>query len=655
MTSSIDIQRFEQIKASGDLPSPKGAALAIIRLTQKDDTSLASLATAMKLDPAFVGRLIKAANGAKPHGRRPIVSIQDALTILGIPAVRALALGFSLLSGYRTGKCKSFDYSRYWSHSLATAVALQALTQHTRAMQADEAFSVGLLARVGELALATIFPDQYALLLNDWKSATRPADDDGAALLASEREAFVLTHTELTAAMLEDWGFPTTLTTPIRYQEAPELSDLPADSRTLLIARILGLSGHIADACLAPDALRREMMPKLFRLGSRVGIDADALTSICNRAAAEWVSWASLMDVTARPVPPFEDLALPLGPAPDLPGATTTTGTVALDEPWSMRVLLVDDDASMRAILKGLLEKIGHEVFEAANGQQGFEMALDLHPHVMIVDWLMPEMDGIELTRALRQTRIGRAIYVLILTGVEDEEKLIHAFESGVDDYMTKPLKPRVLQARLRAGQRVVRLQADVERDREEIRRFAGELAISNRRLQEVAMTDFLTGFPNRRYAMERLPQEWSASTRTKRPLSALVVDVDSFKTINDTYGHDVGDSVLKQVAAALKTGLRTPDVVCRVGGDEFLVICPDTSLDAAMLCGERIRSAVETIPIKAGTLGIGLKGSISVGVACRDADVPSVEALVKAGDQGVYLAKQRGRNCVATLQKIIK
>jgi diguanylate cyclase (GGDEF)-like protein len=214
---------------------------------------------------------------------------------------------------------------------------------------------------------------------------------------------------------------------------------------------------------------------------------------------------------------------------------------------------------------------------------------------------------------------------------------------------MSKPLKPRILQARLRAGHRVVQLQNEIERDREEIRKFAAELAVTNRRLQEVALTDSLTGFPNRRYAMERIAQEWSAGDRTKRPLSCMMVDVDNFKTINDTYGHDVGDSVLKQAAAALKTGLRTQDVVCRIGGDEFLVICPDTDVAAVLLCGERLRSSVEAVAIDSGV--VQLKGSISVGVATRTPNLADVDALIKTADQGVYLAKQRGRNCVASVQ----
>jgi diguanylate cyclase (GGDEF)-like protein len=272
-----------------------------------------------------------------------------------------------------------------------------------------------------------------------------------------------------------------------------------------------------------------------------------------------------------------------------------------------------------------------------------------MQPHVMIVDWVMPEMDGMELTRALRQTKIGRAIFIMILTSFEDDERLIEAFENGVDDFMPKPLRPRVLAARLRAGQRIIKLQQEIERDREEIRHFAAELAVTNRRLQEVALTDVLTGFPNRRYGMERMQQEWAASVRAGRTLACLMIDLDDFKQINDTYGHDVGDNVLKKMAAALKKGLRTQDVICRIGGDEFLVICPDTGLQAALVCAERVRRSVEILPVTTGMLQ--LKCTVSIGVAAREAGMGDPDALIKRADQGAYLAKQRGRNRVATAQ----
>ena len=632
--NTIDLAKFEQLKATGDLPSPKGAALAIIRLTQRDDTSLADLAHAVKSDPAFVGRLIKAANSVHAGGRRPIASIQDALIVLGIPAVRSMALGFSLLSNFTSGNCRNFDYPHFWSRSLVFAVALQTLVKITHAAPPDEAFSVGLLAHIGELALATIFPDDYARLLAQRK------DGDAKSLLELEQSALVMTHNELTAAMMLEWGLPKVFAEPVFHHEGPAEADFVEGSRPYAMLWSLVLADHIADICLAADGDRRAMMPQLLRLGSTMSINADTLNTTCDQVAREWREWGDLLDVRTIEVPPFEELSRP-PPGGELLGED--------EEGHRMRVLVVDDDASMRAILKAMLSGAGHEVFEAADGQRGFEMALDVQPQIMIVDWMMPLMDGIELTRSLRQTRIGRGAYILILTGVEEDDKLIEAFQAGVDDYMIKPLKPRLLAARLRAGQRVIKLQQEIERDREEIRHFAAELAISNRRLQEAALTDALTGLPNRRYVIERIQQEWAASTRSKRPMSCIVIDVDQFKKVNDSYGHDVGDIVLRQTAAALKSGLRTQDVISRMGGDEFLVICPDTDLAAAQICAERMRKAVEALAISTGTLK--LHGSVSIGIAVRDDSMKDADALIKCADRGAYLAKKRGRNQFAAMQ----
>jgi two-component system, cell cycle response regulator len=631
----LDIGKFEQLKATGELPSPKGPALAIIRLTQKEGASLADLAQAIKPDPAFVGRLIKAANSARFSPARPIVSIQNALALLGLPAVRSLALAFSLISDYRSGRCRNFDYQRFWSHSVVCAAALQALTLRTGAAPAEEAFSVGLLARVGSLAMATMFPDQYSALLGQLSSG------NGTRLSELERCTFVMTHSELTTAMLLDWGLPKIFAESTLYHEFPDQAPFAEGSRRHALVWSLSLAQGIADACLAPESERRAIMPRLFILGSKLSLGADEVNVLCNKVVQEWLEWGGMLGLPTESLPPFEDLSQV--------SRMNGNGTDGDKDSRGLRVLVVDDDPAIRTVLRTLLAKAGHEVFEAANGQQGLEMAIEVAPQLMILDWIMPEMDGLEVTRALRQTKIGRSIYVLVLTSLEDDEDLIKAFEAGIDDFMSKPLRSRVLAARLRAGQRVVRLQEEIERDREDIRRFATELALTNSRLQEAAMTDFLTGFPNRRYAMERIEQEWAAATRSNRPLACLIIDLDEFKRINDAHGHDVGDVVLRQASMALKRGLRAHDVVSRTGGDEFLVICPDTTLKAATACAERVRKSVASTTVVAGN--VELHPSISVGVAVRDESMPVVDALIKCADRSLYLAKERGRNRIGALQ----
>lgn len=637
----FEFDKLKEIKTMGDLPSPKGAALAVMRLTRKEGVSIAELARVVQTDPALVGRLIKAANSAQNGGHRPIAAVQDALILLGIPTVRYLALSFSLLSNHRKGRCAHFDYGRFWSHSLACAVAAQAIMTQVRAAPPEEAFSVGLLCRIGELSLATVFPEEYAHLL---EQPDQKGVDHGIALANREHDAFAISHADLTAAMLDDWGMPRMFVEPVFAHETPESANFPPDSRPYRLTWALTLARQVADICLAAEAERRSMMPQLFLIGSKLSLDSETLTTMCDRVVQDWQDWAKQLNVEAHDLPPFEELSKPPA-APELSQAGMPSAGTANP----LRVLIVDDDNGTRVLLKTLLGHAGYEIFEAADGQEGFDKALEVRPHILITDWLMPGMDGIELTRVLRQTKVGRTIYILILTALEAEEKLVEAFHAGVDDYMSKPLKSRVLGARLRAGQRVVMLQQEIERDREEIRRFAAELAVTNRRLQEAALTDVLTGCFNRRYAIERFQQEWRAADRSKRSLACLLVDVDNFKTINDSHGHDVGDMVLKQTAQAIKSGVRAQDVVCRTGGDEFTVICPETDLPAALACGERVRHAVADMSLPAGMQS--LKLTVSIGAAARHPDTLDIDALIKRADEGVYKAKQRGRDCVMTVQ----
>jgi diguanylate cyclase (GGDEF)-like protein len=232
---------------------------------------------------------------------------------------------------------------------------------------------------------------------------------------------------------------------------------------------------------------------------------------------------------------------------------------------------------------------------------------------------------------------------LLLLSG--DDEASIAVFESGADDYLVKPISSRMLLARLAAAQRIVLLQQDLEHEREELRHFAAELAISNRCLQEAALTDALTGLPNRRYARERVQQEWAAARRADHTISCMVIDLDDFKHFNDNHGHDVGDIVLRQAAETLRQALRAQDVICRTGGDEFLVICPSVPMTEALTCGERLRRVIDEMTIENDEVRLHL--TISVGIAVRDATMVDSAALVKSADRALFLAKKHGRNKV--------
>ncbi|MFA9438195.1 diguanylate cyclase [Uliginosibacterium sp. sgz301328] len=648
MSSPIDLSRFEQLKASGDLPSPKGVALAIMRVMQHDDVSMAELARIIRTDPAFVGRLIKAANGLIGYNRRPVASIQDALTVLGLPAVRTMALGFSLLTNYRSGSCSEFDYGHFWSASLLRAVAAQALSQRTRAAAPDETYCLGLLSRVGELALATLYPREYSQLL----AAVR--GDASVNLLELESREFAMNHAELGAAMLADWGLPRVFTEAAYHCASGTAGSAPEGSRDHVLIQSLSVATLMAQSCLVDDAGRSTVLHRVLAAGSRLGFDEEVMTAMCDDVAREWLEWGALLNVQADRLPPFEhylrepdtgiDRIVSADPVP-----TAAPQAPAQAQTQRLRVLVAEADDDIRTTARRALLDAGYDVAEARDGYTATELALDFQPDMMLMAWQLQDVSGVELVKTLRKTRIGRAIYVVALTDSVSEDLLIEAYESGADAVLGKPVNPRLLQARLKAACRLTSLHQEIEHDREEIRHFAAELAVSNRRLQEVALMDSLTGFPNRRFFTDRLTQEWSASSRSGRPLACLMIDIDQFKSINDTYGHDVGDSVLRQVSAAIRQGLRSHDVVARTGGDEFLVMCPDTTLEAALRCAERVRSTVERAEVVAGMLHLRI--TISAGAAARNAGVVDTDALIKRADQGLYLAKQLGRNRVASVQ----
>ena len=314
----------------------------------------------------------------------------------------------------------------------------------------------------------------------------------------------------------------------------------------------------------------------------------------------------------------------------------------------ALRVLIVTQDPAQLQTLRRSLTAAGHAVLGAGSRDEGLRVVLETNPHLLLLDWLTPPGESLALCKGLREARIGKQLYIMLLTDSTDEERLVKAFEAGVDEYVVKPVNPRLLAAQIRAGQRILQLQEEVNRDKEELRHYAAELAVANRRLQQDALEDVLTGLPNRRCAVDRLNQEWASAVRTGRPLACLVADIDRFKQVNDTYGHDIGDIVLRETAHAIRNTLRTTDLVCRLGGEEFVVICRDTTLEGGRLCAERIRARVEKNAIQAPPYSGGV--TLSVGVAAREETMRHADDLLKTVDVAVYQAKQTGRNrvCVA-------
>ncbi len=630
--------RFDELKATDQLPSPKGVALAILRLTKSEATTAQEIARVLETDPALSGRILKIANSVYAGQSRPAASVRDAVTRLGVRLVRNVALGFSLLARGGCGACRGFDYDGFWSRSLAMGVAAQAIAQQGGTVAPCEAFTAGLLAQAGRLALASVYPEAYGEVL------AQAGSDDAAALARLERERFATDHNELTAAMLRDWGLPEVYATSAEHHEQPDRAAFAESDPRRTLVQLLGLASRMAAVCVADGPERVLRVRELLADDAALTVRGPELMALCDRVVAEWQDWGRLLQIGTRAVPPFAALA---DRARDDPPAVEVEAEVDADGPGNepLTVVVADDDLIVRHVLKEFLTSAGHTVHDAADGAEALRLVLEVHPHLVITDWQMPEMDGTALVKALRQTKMGRQLYIILLTGSEEDNTQVEAFEAGADDYVVKPFHPRMLAARLRACTRVIHLQEEVRRDKEELRRCLSELGVANRKLQQAAWTDTLTGLYNRRYALDYLGRAWDEATRTGKPLACLLIDIDHFKRVNDTHGHDVGDQVLRETANVLRGLLRPSEVVCRLGGEEFVVIGCGLDEETAALCAERLRAGVERQVIEAptGTLGV----TLSLGVAVRAAHTPDASELLKAADEAVYAAKRGGRNQV--------
>jgi diguanylate cyclase (GGDEF)-like protein len=617
------------------LPSPHGVALEVMRLTQREDVSLVQISNVLRADPAMSGRLIKAANVAAQSGRRPVSSVGDAVTALGMTVVRSLALGFSLISDYGRGNCVSFDYQAFWSRSLLVALSAQGIARHVRAAAPDELFACGLLAKVGKLAFATLYPVAYSELL---AKASAHSDAD---LRSLEQERFGIDNAEMSAMMIRDWGIPEIFASAAEALAGGRHAAAVTDQRSRDVLQALRIAVELADLCFADAPRRRQLLPELLAGAARIGIGADALSALSVEILKQWDEWGLLLRVSTGGA---GELAAELregGAPPPMQRPEEREGAE-----FPLRVLIAEHDQTARKMLATAIEVGGHHVRPAACTADALGEAVNFRPQVLIAEVGPGGVDGNALCRALRETAIGKNLYVMMLIPYEDETLIEGAFAAGADDYVVRPVSSRLLIARLRSARRLLEQQEQMASDIQTIRTLATELATNNRRLEQAAATDPLTTLPNRRYMMERLVQAWAASQRRAAPLSCIAIDIDHFKRINDTLGHAAGDAALRHVAGLLRSNARLQDLVCRTGGEEFLVICPDISRDEARQCAERLRVAVAAAPFDHGAGAEPI--TISAGVACAGKHTEAVEVLLQDADRALYHAKAAGRDRVS-------
>lgn len=300
-------------------------------------------------------------------------------------------------------------------------------------------------------------------------------------------------------------------------------------------------------------------------------------------------------------------------------------------------VLVVDDNPIIQKMMNISLSKAGYEVTSAENGRDALSKFDKKFYPIVLTDWMMPEMDGLDLCRAIRKLPIDGYVYIILFTAKDSKEDIIKGLEAGADDYLTKPVNHPELMARLNTGVRILELERSLKKANEEIR--------------ILSVTDHLTGCYNRGYIGDHLPREIKRALRYMHSFSIIISDIDHFKNINDSYGHQAGDHILREFVKIIKESMRhNVDWLARYGGEEFLIALPETDLDGAMILAEKLRLLISEKKFEYNETEIRFTASFGVTSFNFISDPISdnmVEDMINKADKYLYQAKQEGRNCV--------
>ena len=302
----------------------------------------------------------------------------------------------------------------------------------------------------------------------------------------------------------------------------------------------------------------------------------------------------------------------------------------------SFPILLVEDDPVSRKMLERTLLKAGYQVTSVENGQKALDLFKEKFFPIVLTDWVMPEINGLELCKEIRNVNSKGYVFIVLLTSKDSKDDMVIGFEAGADDYLVKPPNYAELKARLKTGMRILELERSLKKANEEIR------ILSN--------IDSLTGIYNRGYLSEHLLIEIKKARRYSHPLSVTICDIDHFKKVNDNYGHQFGDLALKEFARCIIDSIRHDvDWAVRYGGEEFLIVLPETDIKNALFMAERIRRNIIKRLLRIQGKDVAITASF--GVVGFHPDTPesliSMENLINQADKHLYRAKQEGRNLV--------
>lgn len=296
------------------------------------------------------------------------------------------------------------------------------------------------------------------------------------------------------------------------------------------------------------------------------------------------------------------------------------------------KILVVDDSLIGRRLVEATLSLREYPVILADSGQQAIKLFAKHKPAVVITDWMMPDLNGIELCQRIRLNPQHAYTYIIMLTANSETENIVKGLNAGADEYLTKPFNHEELLARVAVGVRITALHR--------------QILDKNRQLQQLATTDELTGLPNRRAIADWAATQLSAATRHQFPLWVAIADLDHLKHVNDTYGHEAGDAVLKRFAEILKTNLRNSNICGRIGGDEFLMVLTHVDQAGARTAIERICAELQTQRFNFGGEGVTVAASFGI-AGFNPQQGQDFDRLVAQADVALYSAKRQGRNQV--------
>lgn len=311
------------------------------------------------------------------------------------------------------------------------------------------------------------------------------------------------------------------------------------------------------------------------------------------------------------------------------------------------RILVVDDSPVDIKIIRKLLGDL-YEVLEALDGKTAIRLAIEEKPDLVLLDILMPEMDGFAVCKELKKEPETADIPVIFITAVTGAQRVVMGFEAGGQDYITKPFYSPELCAR-------IKVHLDLKRSREMLKTYAEELVVKNQqlsqlmnKLQNTAMTDFITGLENRRSMTHKMKVELAKLKKSDRHLVLMMLDIDNFKKINDTYGHECGDTVLQVIALIMNAVVGNKGIIARWGGEEFLIMLFNTDVESGQVIAEEIRQSIEISPFCYQNTLLSL--TVTLGLTALNNEI-SLDACIRKADEALYQGKKGSKNCVVVIK----